>query len=268
MNEPIKLTKGQRDLVEKNKALVYFVAKRWRGIREEDYIDLCGRLFVRLCNSVAAWKPEMGYKLSSYVVQCLKGEAKNFFRDDIWIVRPPRRLREHSLSELLDAVKDSPSQAAVQGESPEKIRSCAMPLSIGESLVDPGTDAAIADVLVADTNVEEEVLARVGGDALLKEIFDALRPEEGHILDLLMRAAEENFSPLQEVQDTYQISRTEAQEVIEELQEKVQSYYYRINAGYGVPESIGSEALVRILRRRWSPPTVRTSRVRHGLIES
>lgn len=257
-----QLTSAQQRLVEDNIALVHYVARRYRNIPPQDLEDLRGRLMLRLCKSIAEWEPDRGYQLSSYVVKCLTGEAKNFFRDDIWIVKPPRSLRENSLSELLDTVKGSASTAEQLGENPDSIRTAALPLTLdGSSNWD--SDHLIPEVLIDSANVEEQVTGDIGGRLRLQTLFAALRPEERLIWALVLRSIQSSprlrreprlKTPLVEVMERFGITRAETEEVIAELREKVEYYYHHLVAGYECRPSEGNDALSAALRRRWTPP--------------
>jgi RNA polymerase sigma factor (sigma-70 family) len=258
-----QLTPAQQRLVEENIALVYFVARRYRNIPPQDLEDLHSRLRLRLCKSIAEWEPGRGYQLSSYVVKCLTGEAKNFFRDDIWIVKPPRSLRENSLSELLDTVKGSASTAELLGENPETIRTAALPLTL-DGLNAWENGSVVPGALIDDADVEDAVTQEIGGRLRLQVLFAALRQEERLIWALVLRSIQPSprlrreprlKAPVPEVMERFGVTRAEAEEVLAELREKVEYYYHHLVAGYSCRPSEGNEALAGALRRHWMPPT-------------
>ncbi len=237
------LTPDQQQLVEENIPLVFYVARRYDHIPTPTYEDLIGKLYYRLCQSVAAWQPTLGYQISSYLVKCLQCEAKNYFRDEIWTVRPPRRLRERPFNQLLEGADGGPGEAELQGENPEKVRTCLLPVALDACSY--GQDEGYTpDILVDDPHIEEQVVSKIGGNELLREIFAALPLEERIILALKMRG-----KPLWEIQQRFGISRTLAGQVWNELQERVGRMYLAALEGRPLLPS-SSRTLARILKNR------------------
>lgn len=259
---PVTLTSAQQALVLRNVGLVRMVAARYAHIPREDFVELQGQLYLRLCLTVQKWDPLRGFKISSYVVKSLECEAKNFFRDHIWLVRPPRSLRERSMSEVLDSVGDSTGIAALTGEDPDVVRSCAIPHSLDLLMQNQDEDEEL--FLMADIDVEGEVVDRIGGHQLVREIYQALAPEERLILALQGADARTSRpgtvrrlkSPTVEIQRRFLVGRTTSEAAQAELQQKLQRYHGMVNEGEPLPLSLGNRTLHRALLPRFRPPDV------------
>src|SRR6185436_2916048 len=89
---------GERaDLIERviviNTPMAHRIASRFRGrgcAREDLEQTAC----VALVRAVHQYDPNTGYHFMSYVVPCISGEVKRHFRDQAWMVRPPRPIQE------------------------------------------------------------------------------------------------------------------------------------------------------------------------------
>lgn len=69
------------------------IAQRYRarGIAQDDLVQVANAALVRV---VHAYDPETGGDLLSYAVPSIRGEIRRYFRDNGWMVRPPRRIQE------------------------------------------------------------------------------------------------------------------------------------------------------------------------------
>lgn len=235
----IQLTDEQQELVKKNINLVYFVAGKYSHIPREAYEDLTSKLYGRLCKSIASWDPNKGVKISSYLVKSLEGEAKNYFRDDVWVIRPPRTIREKALANNEDE----------EGEDEaDRIRSCVSPISLDVSLSGSYGEFQL-ELPDGEELLEDQIVNRIGGTAIVKSVFSALRPEESFILGCQM-----SDGGLQKVQEHFGIPPNIAKEVWEELRQKVEVLYKRASEDLPLEESTGNEALTRALMARFAPP--------------
>ncbi len=68
------------DLIEKNLALVYSCANRFRN-KGIEYDDLYQAGCLGLCKAANGFKEELGFKFSTYAVPVILGEIKRLFRD-------------------------------------------------------------------------------------------------------------------------------------------------------------------------------------------
>jgi RNA polymerase sigma factor (sigma-70 family) len=259
------LTDAQQQFVQQHTPLIYHVLRKhnYQSLPEETYEDLTTRLFLRLCVCATRFDPERQVKPSSYLVNCFEGEIKNFFRDEIWMIRPPRDLREGSFSEAVDETEGGKSKAELKGENPESVRTSANPLPLDALYSDDGgEDEFFLDVVPADDNVEATVMAREGSRQVLDLIFRALRSEERIILDLMT-----NEEALVRVQEAFRISHEIASDAWVELQEKVQQMWRVIHEG-GFPEqSEGSQVIARVMRQRFVPMVTGFINIRQRIAE-
>ena len=74
-----QLTEEQQKICEENIKLVYFVASKFHT-RLMDYDDIVGYGYLGLVNGVKIFKSNLEYKLSTYLVKCVKNEILNELR--------------------------------------------------------------------------------------------------------------------------------------------------------------------------------------------
>lgn len=81
------------EVVLVNRGVAQAVATRYRqrGVSGE---DLEQAAYEGLIKAVAKFDPGMGKDLLTYAVPTIRGEIQRYFRDQSWMVRPPRRLQE------------------------------------------------------------------------------------------------------------------------------------------------------------------------------
>ena len=96
-----KSSKLRDELVEKNLHLAEIVAHRYvgRGIDSEDLYQVASYALVL---AVDRFDPEKGVKFVTYAMPTIIGEIKKYFRDTMWSLKVPRRLKEIS-SSILEA---------------------------------------------------------------------------------------------------------------------------------------------------------------------
>src|SRR4051812_924350 len=81
------------DLIQSYLPLAKQLARRFRD-RAEPLADLTQVAYVGLVAAVDRWDPERGTAFSSFAVPTILGELRRYFRDNTWMVRPPRDLQE------------------------------------------------------------------------------------------------------------------------------------------------------------------------------
>jgi RNA polymerase sigma factor (sigma-70 family) len=242
----VVLTEAQQALVEENIRLVYHVSKRYVGIAHEDYLDLVATLRYRLCAAIASFDPSRGFKISPFVLRSLEGEAKNYFRDKIWIVRPPRHLRENWPAGPTDGM--SRDHQTIGGEDAARIASCAHPVPLEQPLTTLDGAETIADqVADPDVDVEAAVVAKLGSGPALRELFSWLRPEERYATLLMMK--HQGFGR-QKFSRRYGITTHQAALVWDELRAKLRRAWFAILDGEELPANEGSEVLAQVRARQ------------------
>lgn len=92
------LTTDQKKLVEDNIGLVFLVAKPYSY--HYDYDDILSSCKLELCRAVARYDNSKGCKISSFLVPCLKGAVRHYFRDKTSLIRTPRGKEGYIFSPL------------------------------------------------------------------------------------------------------------------------------------------------------------------------
>jgi len=105
---------SREQLIEEYMPLVRSLARRFAG-RGEQFEDLVQVGSVGLIKAIDRYDPNRGVELASYAVPTIIGEIKRHFRDRVWPVSVPRRLKENShrvsvaLEELTSDLGRSPT---------------------------------------------------------------------------------------------------------------------------------------------------------------
>jgi RNA polymerase sigma-B factor len=117
-------------LIRRYLPLARALARRYARAHEpmDDLVQVAS---LGLVKAVDRWDPDRGLAFSSFAVPTVLGELRRYFRDSTWIVRPPRRLQELSISveharEPLNAASGrEPTVADLAerlGRSPDEVR--------------------------------------------------------------------------------------------------------------------------------------------------
>ncbi len=84
-NEERLSTKQREQMIEANRPLVYWVARRWAGSasgRGVEWDDLCQVGMLGLIKAVDNFRSESGCQFSTYAVPMIMGELRRYFRDN------------------------------------------------------------------------------------------------------------------------------------------------------------------------------------------
>jgi RNA polymerase sigma-B factor len=179
-------------LVEVNMPVAQSVAARYRrrGIAEEDLEQVAYLALVRVAR---AYDPARGHDFLSYAVPSIRGEVRRYFRDQGWMVRPPRGIQEMQgrvaavESELSSRLGHPPSAKELADEIGEPVtdveeamaaNGCFTPTSLDQV---PATDgSAIADQLGSCDPAMDAAEARVA----LSPVVRRLSRRERRILEM------------------------------------------------------------------------------------
>ncbi len=88
------------------------VARRYRGrgISDDDLVQIGCLGLLKACHGFDSTK---GSSFLSYAVPTIRGEVRRFFRDNAWVIRPPRRIQELQAAIKAASAELSQSQGAV-----------------------------------------------------------------------------------------------------------------------------------------------------------
>jgi RNA polymerase sigma-B factor len=90
------------------------IAARYRS-RGEAADDLLQAARLGLVKAAGRYDPTVGMGFIAYAVPTISGEVKRYFRDQAWVIRPPRRIQElrpeveHASAELTQQLNRSPT---------------------------------------------------------------------------------------------------------------------------------------------------------------
>lgn len=93
VNRPAEKQPLVNELAELNLPLCDALAKRYAG-RGCDREDLLQVARVGLLAAIGRFRPGDGTSFAGFAVPTIAGELKRHFRDNCWVVRPPRRVQE------------------------------------------------------------------------------------------------------------------------------------------------------------------------------
>jgi RNA polymerase sigma-B factor len=161
-------------VVEANMGVADAIASHYRrrGIADDDLQQVA---YLALTKAARRFDPEAGHDFLSYAVPTIRGELRRYFRDNGWMVRPPRKVQElqsrvfAAEAELAATLGRSPSvtEVATHLDVPRRdvvealsAEGCFVPTSLDKS-VGGDSSTTIGDLL-GDTDTDTEAVeARV-----------------------------------------------------------------------------------------------------------
>ncbi len=186
----------RNEIVEKYLYMVDILIRKYlnKGV---DYDDLYQVGAMALIMAVERFDPSKGFEFPSFATPTILGEIKKYFRDKMWSVSVPRRLKELSaklpqaMEKLTESLGRSPSIDEIAEELGESRKDVLSAMESGRAYeaqsLDMAYDAANGDTydpLEKYASGEEEGYERVEFAELLSGLFATLSDTERRIIDL------------------------------------------------------------------------------------
>jgi len=180
------------ELVRTNMGVARSVATRYRhrGVPLEDLEQVAYLALVRVAHT---YDPSRGNDFMSYAVPSIRGEVRRYFRDQCWMIRPPRRVQEMqgklaaTESELSTDLGHPPSAAELANEMDEPVSDVEEALSANgcfspTSLDQPTSTEASS---IGDQMGEPEAgISAAEARVVLAPVVRRLTPRERKILEM------------------------------------------------------------------------------------
>lgn len=176
-------------LGELNLPICDALAARFRG-RGVDLDDLVQVARIGLWGAIHRFRPADAHSFLAFAVPTITGELKRHFRDQCWVVRPPRRLQD--LKSLTSRVRDDLEQSTGRSVSTQEIadhigvdaREIAESLVAGGGFQPISLDAPVGDSATLGSYIpaDDDIAARVTDRLALTWALEGLTLREQKII--------------------------------------------------------------------------------------
>ena len=165
------------------------VARRYRlrGVSREDLEQVA---YLALVKAVDRFDPELADDFLSFAVPTIRGEVRRYFRDQGWMIRPPRSVQEttsrlHAMeAELCQEFGRAPRPSELAerlGADLELVMDC---LAANGCFRPASLDSPGVDVHVAPDSADELGLAAAEARVLLRPLLDQLTEREKQLVSM------------------------------------------------------------------------------------
>jgi len=176
-------------VVELNMGVAREVARRYRlrGVSSEDLEQVA---YLALVKAVDRFDPKLADDFLSFAVPTIRGEVRRYFRDQGWMIRPPRSVQEttsriHALeAELCQEFGRAPRPSELAdrlGADLELVMDC---LAANGCFHPASLDSPGVDSHVAPHSADELGLAAAEARVLLRPLVDQLSDREKQLVSM------------------------------------------------------------------------------------
>ncbi len=218
----------RNEIVEKYLYMVDILVKKYLN-KGAEYDDLYQVGALALVMAVDRFEPDKGFEFTSFATPTILGEIKKYFRDKMWAVRVPRRMKE--LSQKISRERErfaaehgrEPSVdelAAASGETREDVLGAIESArayeanSLDSTYDDIGEDGGNA-ILDRYAATEEHGYARVENYEIIMSVFDSLSDTDKRIFELRFREGKSQ-SEVAEILGVSQMTISRAERAMKE----------------------------------------------------
>ena len=180
------------ELVRTNMGVARSIAARYRhrGVPLEDLEQVAYLALVRVADTYDASR---GYDFMSYAVPSIRGEVRRYFRDQGWMIRPPRRVQEMqgrlaaTESELSTELGHPPTAEELAHEMDEPVEDVEEAMSANGCFTPTSLDqptSTEASSIGDQMGAPEAGLSAAEARVVLAPVVRRLTPRERKILEM------------------------------------------------------------------------------------
>ena len=187
--EPSQRRRIAIELGELNLPLCDALAARFRG-RGADLDDLVQVARIGLWGAIHRFRPSEAHSFLAFAIPTITGELKRHFRDQCWVVRPPRRLQD--LTRIVAQTRDELEQTTGRSVSTREIadhlgidhRQVAESLIAGAGFRPASLDAPVGDswTLGSYTSDGQDMATQITDHLTLQWALGRLTPRDQKVL--------------------------------------------------------------------------------------
>ncbi|NPD06042.1 SigB/SigF/SigG family RNA polymerase sigma factor [Nocardioides sp. zg-1308] len=210
-----------RELIEDHHDVAVSMAWRYRN-RGVDLDDLQQVALLGLTKAAQRFDPDAGHAFMSFAVPTIRGEIRRYFRDNGWMVRPPRRVQElqpriHEAREELEReLERSPRPTEIAEHLGEPLDSVVEALTAEGTFAPTSLDGVVGDgstTLGELLGGADPALRAVEAKVLVQPLLAQLSERDRHVVRL--RFYEDR--PQREIADDLGITQAQVSRILARL---------------------------------------------------